>query len=143
MIYTMAKEMIKGVVITPNGLGVFEIKHTFENLKMLLDIDSPVDIQSRKIGDKYYDIWLDDEGLFKAEKGHLKGTALCKDAAEILVGNILILNSNEEGETTSLSEEDIENVKAHYIEGKMSKGYSTCVGMSIVDFNGRLEYTIR
>ena len=81
--------------------------HDYHDLKKLLEISSPLTVVERKIGDKYYDLWIDDEGLFKEPK-YLTGC--CLNANEILCGNILIVNHGDNGETTGLSEDDIMNI---------------------------------
>lgn len=60
--------------------------------KELIGITSPVDCAERKIGDKFFDFWLDDEGLLKDEK--IVSGILYDETRrrEILVGNLLILN---------------------------------------------------
>lgn len=139
------RKIVKGVMLTTNGeFKVVKVKDHYEEFKKLLGIeDSPVDVQTRKVGGKSYDFWLDDEGLYKTKDGTLNGTCLCTDAAEIFVGNVLILRANNDGECESLTEEDIKNLQEHYIERKDIKGYSTCVGTFVVKLNNRLEYTIR
>ena len=64
-----------------------------------------IDIVSHKIGGRYYDIIVDDEGLFK---GGAKVTALDTQQQPLLVGNLVICNHDGEGGETSLTDEDIE-----------------------------------
>ena len=68
-----------------------------------------VDCVCRKIGKNYYDIWVDDEGLLK-EKRYICGELISNKASEILVGNIVIAKSNEEGETIGLTYDDLEEI---------------------------------
>lgn len=69
---------------------------------------SLIDITSRKIGGKYYDIIVDDEGLF-AEKPVV--SALDPEGQPALVGNLLICNYDGDGGETSLTDEDIARIQ--------------------------------
>ena len=66
---------------------------------------SVIDIATRTIAGKPYDLIIDDEGLFK---GGAKVTALDSKGKPQLVGNLVICNFNEEtGEEAPLSDSDI------------------------------------
>ena len=65
------------------------------------------DVAYRKIGDKWYDIFCDDEGLFKESS---VPSAIYPNMKVALVGNLLFANHNEIGETTGLSDDDIHNI---------------------------------
>lgn len=82
-------------------------KHTYLDIKALLEIESPLTCVSRKIGNKYYDFWCDDEGLFP-EKKYVCG--ICTNANELLCGNILIAKNDNEGNLTGLTGDEIEKV---------------------------------
>lgn len=76
----------------------------------LLDCDY-IDIVTRSIGGKEYDIVIDDEGLYKEQP---LASGLCRNADETLVGSILVCGvANNEGEMTSLTDEDVRNIKAN------------------------------
>lgn len=78
------------------------------------------DIATRKVGDKYYDIFVDDCGLFVE---HPKVSAVDEDTYEpMLVGNLILANHDSEGNTTSLSDDDFENIKKHILLAHMSDG---------------------
>ena len=65
-----------------------------------------VDITSRKIGGKYFDIVADDEGLLKEPR---IVSALDTEGQPALVGNLLFCNYDPEtGEEVSLTDEDIQ-----------------------------------
>lgn len=69
------------------------------------------DIVSARIGKKRYDIFCDDEGLFKEEQ---KITAVYVDGDRVvssLVGNLIFANHDNAGNTTSLSKNDIRSIK--------------------------------
>lgn len=101
---------MKLILCKPNEMAkVVELpkKHNYKDLKRLLEIESPLTCVSRKIGDTYYDFWCDDEGLFPKKK-YLCG--ICRNAQELLCGNILIAGHDDEGNTIGLTEEDIEKI---------------------------------
>ena len=75
-----------------------------------------VDCVRRKIGDKYFDIWVDDEGLLKEEKKYLQG--YCLNGYEVLVGNLVIANVDEEGGMIGLTDDEIENILTNVISWK-------------------------
>ena len=82
-------------------------KHTYLDIKALLEIESPITCVSRKIGDVCYDFWVDDEGLFPENKCMC---GICTNAKEVLCGNILIAKSNSSGNLIGLTEDEIEKV---------------------------------
>ena len=103
---------ITGVLVDVTRTGrvtkvVFE--DNLENIYKLLDVDL-IDVATRKIGDRVHDFIVDDEGLLK---GGAIPSVLDTNKEPMLVGNVLIVNSNEEGEFTSLTDEDIENLEQH------------------------------
>lgn len=65
------------------------------------------DITTRKIGEHFYDIYCDDEGLLKCNP---IVSAIDSDGAPALVGNLFVVKHNEEGETISLTESQIHEV---------------------------------
>lgn len=66
-----------------------------------------IDIVTRKIGDKYFDIICDDEALLK---GDPILTAISRDKKSYLFGNLLIVNSDNDGNLRSLSKDDIDTI---------------------------------
>ena len=69
---------------------------------------SIVDITSRKIGGKYYDIIADDEGLLTDAP---VVSALDPEGQPALVGNLLICNYDGDGGETSLTDEDVARIQ--------------------------------
>jgi len=65
------------------------------------------DIASRRIGSSYYDIYCDDEGLLKCNP---VVSAVSEDRQPMLVGNLFVTKTNDEGETISLTAEEISEV---------------------------------
>lgn len=82
-------------------------KHTYLDIRALLEIKSPITCVERKIGNDYYDFWCDDEGLFKNKK-YMCG--VCTNANEVLCGNILIAKNDDEGNLIGLTKDEIEKV---------------------------------
>jgi len=68
-----------------------------------------IDIVTRKIGGKYFDVIVDDEGLFVQNP---ICSAYDSKHNPMLVGNIVILGvANDDGNLTSLSVHDVQLVK--------------------------------
>ena len=82
------------------------------------------DIATRCIGGKYFDIFVDDNGLFVDDP---IPSALDDSFNVMLVGNLIFANHDDEGNTTSLSDEDIEMIKDAGIVLKNSKKVWTVV----------------
>lgn len=78
------------------------------------------DIATRKIDGRYFDMFVDDVGLFSDNP---IPSALDKDMKPMLVGNIVFANHDNEGNTTSLLDEDIDHIRQHT--------------MGVVDFNNK------
>lgn len=74
------------------------------------------DIARRKIGDKYYDIFVDDIGLFVDD---CIVSAIDPAGQPMLVGNLIFANHDEQGNTTSLTHEDVRHImrNAHIATG--------------------------
>lgn len=70
------------------------------------------DITRRNIGGKPFDIFCDDIGLFADNP---IPSALDENMKPVLVGNLIFANHDTEGNTTSLSDEDIKHIKEHLI----------------------------
>ena len=67
-----------------------------------------IDIVSRNIGGKYFDVICDDDGLAR-EPHHC--SAVDKDGNPMLVGSFLVANHDASGDTRSLIDEDIALIK--------------------------------
>ena len=66
-----------------------------------------IDVTSRKIGDQWYDIICDDEGLLKDNP---VVTAVDMSGHPALVGGLIICRYDGEGDFTDLTDEDVELV---------------------------------
>lgn len=106
---------LTGVLIDEKGVKVVDIPHTLDSLHTTLKCHT-FDIATRLIGNKPFDIFLDDEGLL-IDNPIING--FCIDAKEVLAGNLLVLKSNEEGETISISTQDIEHILSFVMLNKL------------------------
>lgn len=70
----------------------------------------PLDVVHYPVGNKRYDVFVDDEGLFRDVK---IVSAINLFGRPILVGNLIFANHNEAGEPTDLSDFDIDNIKRY------------------------------
>ena len=85
-------------------------KTTFlPNMYALLGCDC-IDIVSRKFGKHQLDIICDDEGLLKDNKVSIL-TYHNNKLVETIVGNVFICNCNDDGESISLTDNEIEALK--------------------------------
>lgn len=87
------------------GLNVTEVEaNELEDYYRLMEVDL-IDIVTREIGGKYYDIICDDEGLFKENP---IPTVFDTEQQPMIVGNIIIAGLGDEtGNMTDLTDEDI------------------------------------
>ena len=69
-----------------------------------------VDIVQRKIGHKYFDVICDDEGALKDDP---VVSAVDTQFRHMLVGNLIVSKSDDEGNLIDLSEEDIKQILRH------------------------------
>ena len=106
---------IKGILITTNQKEtkprVYEAEiNSYKDYYPLLECDT-FDIQSRRFKDKWLDIYCDDEGLFK-EINRPSILTFNKNGqlVEQIVGNVFIVSHDDEGNTISLTDEEVEAV---------------------------------
>lgn len=106
----MNKTTIKGIFIDVKNENwtVLEIEKGLQSYYELIECDY-VDIVSRKIGKKYFDIICDDEGLYRQPKI----SAIDTMGQPMLVGNLFIVNYDGNGDNASLSDDDIAHVKKY------------------------------
>ena len=108
----MKDEMTKGFVVDvykQRNARVVEFIDNLDNLYELTDC-SCIDVAYRKVGKYFYDIVCDDEGLYRADR---IPSAFNHKGEPMLVGNLLFLNHDEEGEFTSLTDEQIADLSKH------------------------------
>lgn len=97
-------------------------KHTYIDLKELMGLTEAydtLDCIQRCINGRYYDFWIDDEGLLKSDGwDRLPISAVTleeqgKDICEAITGPVLIAMHDEEGATTGLSDDDITHIERY------------------------------
>ena len=105
--------MIKTILIDVKNskFDVLNIENTLDEFYRLIDC-SCIDIVRRKIGRKWFDIICDDEGLFAESP---KISAINNWGRPMLVGNLLITKTGEEGETIGLNSNEISYIKKRII----------------------------
>ena len=86
---------------------VAEIDGSLDSLYAILNC-SLFDVASRKIGDQYFDIYCDDEGLLKCNP---QLSAMSSNHEPMLVGNLFIVKHDSEGGMISLNEDEIKLIK--------------------------------
>lgn len=104
-----------GVLVSVFDNEVYEIE--LEDNQPLKDAYEAMDcslvdvVRNVKIGNKLYDILVDDAGLYRQDT---KPSAKCSNAEQVLYGNIIILKAdNSTGEWYSLDESDFENINSN------------------------------
>lgn len=114
----MAERLIKGFLIDvygDRGCNELVFHDTLENIYKILDVET-INVAVRKIGNFTYDIICDDEGLLKDS---LPSAVTDKDEVQF-VGNLLLVNHDEEGNFTSLTDEQIEDLGKHLVMAMMA-----------------------
>lgn len=103
---------IKGILITPNDKNtkprVYELEYnSYKDFYSVLKCGT-FDIQCRSFNGKYLDIYCDDEGLFK--ENNITSIVTIDnngDVVEQIVGNVFICSHNDEGDSISLTDDEI------------------------------------
>lgn len=90
-----------------------------------------IDITERQVAGRYYDIICDDEGLLK---DGAKVSALDSAQSPQLVGNLIFCNHDDEGNETTLTDEDIARLLPNAVILSTPDGLQKWVAMSHVDF---------
>ena len=112
----MKEEKLKGFLIDvykDNKSKVTVIDNELESIYKALDVKL-IEVHTQKIGDLEYDIICDEEGLWK---DMACPSIVNKDDEPLIVGNILICRSDEEGNFCSINDFDIANIRQHIIKG--------------------------
>lgn len=109
-------EKIKGFLIdvyNKKQAAEIEFEDTLDNIYKILDVET-IDVACLKVEGHRYDFVVDDEGLFKNDA---IPSVLDGAGNVLLVGNVLVVNSNDDGDFVSLTDEEIKNLKNHiYID---------------------------
>ena len=111
------KKVINGILVDVNNNVIHATRVEYDTKdKNYLDAYYKVlncdtfDIARRRIGNNYYDIYCDDEGLFKENN---KPSAITFDGArvvEVLVGNLFICKADKNGETIGLTDKEMDEI---------------------------------
>ena len=113
LLLDVENEVVKEVEVGQSDLDKF---HTLLNCRCF-------DITSRQIGGRYFDIFCDDEGLLMDDP---KISAIDIELQPMLVGNLIFANHDGEGNTTDLSDDDIQHIRKnikHICTNKYPLGY--------------------
>ena len=103
---------IKGVLVSNGEAKEHELEYnSYNEFYPLLNCDT-FDVQSRKFNGEWLDIYCDDEGLFKANNKPSILTFSNGELVEQIVGNAFIVAHNDDGDTISLTDEQVQKVMA-------------------------------
>jgi len=94
------------------SVSIIEIEPTLEEYYKHLNCDC-IDIVTRKIGRKHFNIMGDDESLFHDPQ---KISAIDNLGNPMLFGNLMFFHSDEDGNLVSLSNSDIEYIKKRIVK---------------------------
>lgn len=101
----MARVLVLDVI---EGKGLYESKcNDLNDFYRELKCDC-FDIATRRIGGKYFDLFVDDIGLFRDSP---IPSVFDKDMKPMLFGNVVIANHDSKGDMIDLSDEDIKLIK--------------------------------
>lgn len=108
---------MKAYLITPDGGEIIDFDGSLEEAYELIECTC-IDIVRRKIGSKYFNIVVDDEGLFRCDP---LPSAINADTHEVmLVGNILI--AGDGSDLCSLTDRDISLIERNVMRAGMGTG---------------------
>ena len=114
--------MIEGMLIKNKEAKQIKFKDSLSEIYKLIDCEYD-EMPCRRIKHKMMTVICDEEGLFKSMPVK---SAICDDANEIMVGNLLIAGlSDEDGNLTSLTAAEMKAVA------------------DAMDRNGILHYSVR
>lgn len=122
---------IKGILIDVKNeeVKIVEVEKSLRSYYKILDCNT-IDIVSRKIGNKCFDIVCDDEGLFKSPQ---KISAIDNFGTPRLVGNLFIVKFDERDDITSLDQDEIEYVMKRIVKlstYNFPNGYPMLTGLN-------------
>lgn len=129
----MARKKITAILIDPetDTARVEEIPDNLGSFYELLRCDC-IDIVTRKIGNTYYDIICDDEGLLK-DTPYI--SAINKACEPMLVGALLVCGrADEKGSLTSLTASDIKNISEHVLRISTKKHPEPYMALAEIEY---------
>ena len=107
------EKTLNAVLVTPEGIKNITVIDDLDSFYQTLECGC-IDIVTRLINGKPYSIICDDNGKFKPNVPTIL-TFKDDDVVEYIVGRVLIVGeTDEEDELTSLSEKDVEGVMGCY-----------------------------
>lgn len=83
-------------------------------------------IAQRKVGETYYDIYCDDEGLLTEAP---RVSAINGKMEPMLVGNLIFTHSTYDGETVGITSKDVKNIAKHTFLAVTNRGTHPVVTM--------------
>ena len=107
---------LNAVFVSPEGIKNISVPDCLDSFYQTLGCDL-IEIISRNINGKPYEIICDEEGRFKDGNAPSILTFHGGEIVEDIVGKILIVGTaDDEGELTSLSEDDVKGILSCYID---------------------------
>ena len=103
----MRKCKMKLALFKDNRIEPVEVKDELQEYYDLIECDC-IEIVARRIGDTYFDIICDEEGLLKDNP---RVSAVDTDGCPMFVGNLIFSHISDEGETESVTDEEIELIR--------------------------------
>lgn len=124
------EKKLKGFLIDPiNGTsGVVDFVDKLDVLYKLLNCDR-IDITVRNVGKFEYDVVCDDEGLLRDK---VIPTAFDENNEPVLVGNLLFCNHDDEGNLSSITDGQIEELERHIGQHVYKYGGSVLAARCVV-----------
>lgn len=111
---------ITGVLVADGKATVVDVDDDLDAYYKLLDCEL-IDIVTRRIGGKYYDIICDEEGLFKDDPA--VGMVNEFDGKVMIVGRLFICQHDGRGNQKSLSQTEIDDVLELFVHGVLWGDY--------------------
>lgn len=94
--------------VKENTLTEMDVPNTLENIYEALGV-TMIEMPVRSIGGKAFTLICDEEGMLKADP---KVACVSKRTEyDIIVGNVMFVNDNLEGDVDSLTDEDIDLIR--------------------------------
>lgn len=103
---------MKVMYINEKAVQFIDIEDILETYYEMIDCDF-IDITMRKIGGRYFDVIVDDEGLLKGRMVQ----AYSADHEPMLAGSMIICHNDGEGGLVGITEEDEEILGEHITSG--------------------------
>lgn len=101
-----------GRILLYDGEELQEIDINLEWEEMVKAIGCDyMDIVTRKIGDRFFDIVCDDEFLLREQPSVDRITVMDPNMDTVLMGKVLFTTSNYGGETLPLSDDDVKTIE--------------------------------